>query len=597
MAALVGARHAVAFQGGLVIKGFSAMLIPVKTNGDSIQWHMISNSIENRMAYQAASARCPDRCSLREVSERILRSTRTFLGWWERAENYLGSDCINYDNLDWSSAKEARRPVRISGGALGFQNLMAGEVNFILGPKDGRLHLSQKGPFKARLRSAEKHPVVLYDNDDRRGWLVSAVEVILHIIFGRHHLRPYKVGNKPIHLEPTSPNSPNPTKLALLENRHIRLYDEEQYTYGDAVLDLWSSMEVLIDKTHALGSAPGLPVHNPFRNKLQGWEIMSLVEESPVLRRKQRHINRTNGGWVGMVKDLDAVILFGRGFDEIIRPVQTTKLCQQWRRLPKGNDYLAVGCQLLKQIMYQAGSRNDYKYLTSTRLRLSKRSELFSPCKHAGARTCDCLRLQRVKQPSLLQGRNRFSHIPDQGCVIFGEPRRLNLKPHTKQVKKTSVGNGPHPIAVEAESQTPRSTITQNSDGDVKDISVRRQRQKPFPLTTESRRALPGSTFKVEGNRKTKPHVEKDFNLRTIDSHRDEDDEDEIQDVPMVKLNVTPTPVLHRKGKFERHEASCICRACRLAKNSQFKVPESSSPGSSRPLPVSWESRYFMGAE
>ena len=120
---------------------------------------------------------------------------------------------------------------------------MAGQVNFVLGPKDGRLHLSQKGPFEARLRSAEKHPVVLYDNGDRRGWLVSAVEVILHIIFGQNHLNPYKIGNKPIHLEPTNPNSPDPKRFALFRNQNIQLYDDLQYTYGDAVLDLWSNIE------------------------------------------------------------------------------------------------------------------------------------------------------------------------------------------------------------------------------------------------------------------------------------------------------------------------------------------------------------------
>ena len=594
MAALIGARHAVAFQGGFVIKGFSAMLVPVKYSEDSIQWHMINNSTEERMAYQEASIRCPSRCSIEEVNEELLRTTRAFLGWWERAETYLGSDRINYDELDWSSARETRRSIKITGGSLGFQNFMAGQVNFVLGPKDGRLHLSQKGPFEARLRSAEKHPVVLYDNDDRRGWLVSAIEVILHVIFGRNHLRPYKVGNKPIRLAPRNPNSSEPIRLALIQNQHIQLYDNVQYTYGDAVLDLWSNLEILIDKTHAHDSASGFPVQNPFRNELHGWEIMSLVEETPVLRRKQRHIDSTSGGWVNLVKDLDAVILFGRGFGEIIRPVQTITLCEKWRYLPKGNDFLAVSCQLLREIMYQAGSRNDQRYLTSTGLRLSKKSELFTPCKHPGARSCDCLRVQRIdKSPFLdtLEDRNPFPCLPDRGCVIFGEVRRLNFRPHKKLTKKSTTGNKDckeHSLEVNGKIRKIETDVIPRDLSSFEDSAEfsNRECNRSMPLASRGPKrkqfiiessAPPILNPESASDKEDRPCMGARPDSQPTDSQENPDDKDDIHDVPMVKLNVTPTPVLRHKGNFERHEADCICRACRLEKNSQYKVIASSS--------------------
>ena len=601
MAALIGARHAVAFEGGFVIKGFSAMLVPIQNNGDSIQWHMISNGTENRMAYQEASLRCPNRCSLEEVDEKVLLSTRAFLGWWKKAESYLGSESINYDQLDWSSAKETSRSVRISGGSLGFQNYVAGQVNFVLGPKDGRLHLSQKGPFEARMRSAEKHPVVLYDNDDRRGWLVPAAEVIVHIMFGRNHLRPYNCEGKPIHLEPTNPSSSNPTRLALLQNQHIQLFDDVQYTYGDAVLDLWSNIEVLIDKTHALNSASGIPVRNPFRNKLRGWEIMSLVEETPVLRRKQCPIDN-NGGWVNMVKDLDAVILFGRGLGEIIRPVQTKQLCQQWRCLPKGNDFLAVGCQLLQEMINQAGSRNDHKYLTSTGLRFSKRSELFTPCKHEGGPLCDCLRLQKVEQCSFLStlhdDKDQFFYLPEQGCVIFGDSWRLSRKSHkNKMWYKTSIKNDLRPSLLEGGKEileVKRNTPSTKFDADPKDLCLSQQSanlsdcetipQEPKTCSTPKRKQvvaesepLPMTTFKPKNNKEHQNFSRAGRCGKGMSSQDIEDDEDENQEVPMVKLEVTPTPILRRKGYFERHEASCVCRACRLEKNRHYKVTKPST--------------------
>lgn len=37
MAALAGASHAVEYEGSVVLKGFSSLLVPIKRHGDSVQ--------------------------------------------------------------------------------------------------------------------------------------------------------------------------------------------------------------------------------------------------------------------------------------------------------------------------------------------------------------------------------------------------------------------------------------------------------------------------------------------------------------------------------------------------------------------------------
>src|SRR5205814_10229216 len=42
MAGIAGVRHAVEYEGGVVLKGFSTMFVPVKRKDDRVQWHLIS---------------------------------------------------------------------------------------------------------------------------------------------------------------------------------------------------------------------------------------------------------------------------------------------------------------------------------------------------------------------------------------------------------------------------------------------------------------------------------------------------------------------------------------------------------------------------
>lgn len=54
MAALSGARYAIDFDGGLVMKGLSVLLIPIKQKDDVIQWHLIKPFAGNRIKYEEA---------------------------------------------------------------------------------------------------------------------------------------------------------------------------------------------------------------------------------------------------------------------------------------------------------------------------------------------------------------------------------------------------------------------------------------------------------------------------------------------------------------------------------------------------------------
>ena len=108
MAALGGARHAMGFEGGWVLKGYSTLFVPVKRYQDSVQWHLICATGENRVSFSEVSTQHPNRALLKDLIHDELKTTRTFLGLWKVAETHLATADADYD-VDWSKAEEAGR--------------------------------------------------------------------------------------------------------------------------------------------------------------------------------------------------------------------------------------------------------------------------------------------------------------------------------------------------------------------------------------------------------------------------------------------------------------------------------------------------------
>ena len=464
MATLGGGRHAVDFEGGLVIKGTSIAFVPVKQYEDTIQWHMVSNSDGTRLRYNDLKMY---RALQNEVDYESIRAKRTILGWSQIAQSFLGTAGLNYEGIDWSEAKEAGRSTRLSGGGLGFQSNLIGQLNFALGAKDGRLLLSQNGPLEKIIGLAENTPVALYDHHDRRAWLVPALEVILHVIHTRASLNMYKLDRsktKISYSDRAAKISDQAARRAIIASKDQQLYEgtspgEKAYYVQDAALDIWSLLERMMERDAVITSAPGVAVRGTMRDKLYGWEFRALVEDKNSFRQKEQVLGKSNGGWVDLVDDTDTMVLFGNGFGEIIKPVRdSVDLCSAWKVLPKGRDYLAVGCPMLETLYNEAGSRKTRSYLTSRHLQWHRGSTLFEKCEETSGCACDRLQqlvydsrttFRRVKPPD---------ELPENGCVIFGRAYHPIFPARGTCAKKRtiySMPNGPLPEAKPTEPKSP----------------------------------------------------------------------------------------------------------------------------------------------
>jgi len=98
MAGLAEATHATDFDGGIVIKGFSAMFIPTARIDRSVLWHLIYDEKGDRLSYCSVNehTRCPITTGSEGVDFSLLSFSRNFLGWASFAVLKAGKLHIRY---------------------------------------------------------------------------------------------------------------------------------------------------------------------------------------------------------------------------------------------------------------------------------------------------------------------------------------------------------------------------------------------------------------------------------------------------------------------------------------------------------------------
>jgi hypothetical protein len=164
LAGISGVRHAVEYEGGVVMKSFCHLFAPIRKTADCVQWHVVTNEdSEPRITYQEGISRCVSRAMLSEVSMEEAMSLRAVVGWCSIDKSQLGAASASYETIGYSQAEEASgNSVRCLGGSFGFQQIGLAQLDFRFGAKDGKCHFQRKGAFAKIAWVAEITPVALY---------------------------------------------------------------------------------------------------------------------------------------------------------------------------------------------------------------------------------------------------------------------------------------------------------------------------------------------------------------------------------------------------------------------------------------------------
>ncbi|KAK5242971.1 hypothetical protein LTR20_007208 [Exophiala xenobiotica] len=371
MAALIQTRRIDTFNDIPYIKGFSSMLYPTKSVDDFLLWHHLFNKDGNRIPF--TDERITGACY---VSRFDLPKARHIVGWCSEVEYCAGSAnamlSIEKAGLRTPYSGCVLEKVTLTGGLY----VTAG-FDFRMGNKDKAVHILRDG-YREKLQLMDQRFVVLWDSGQKKGWLVNGNSALLYLTRASlEHNRTdgfrseFRFDPKDIK-EPDVLNAPGSALEVLRhpENRTLQLYTEAGHhtCFEERVDDLCNQLTKILDHQYQQAGQNGLKLKPSLRHRLEGWDFTDLAMQRDHIRPCVADIPTMRRGWFNFVREIQAIVLFGHGFGEILRPSAKSKIsCPFWTRLPHDTYYLAAAVADLHTIMKYEGSPNaDPPRLTRT---------------------------------------------------------------------------------------------------------------------------------------------------------------------------------------------------------------------------------------
>lgn len=401
-----------------------------------------------------------------------------------------GTEEMAYDEINWAGAKKCSAGLAVEQKlSLSISKIVGASGNIIRGNRDKPEYVKQSA-YSMQIKNARNMYVILYDVAARRGWLVDGASALLHLVRTQVVREPYGDDslfndlkfNRSTFNHPGIHDGPNAAASMLKEDcnmKHVIL--REFYSYADEniaihrpepspiagqgssnpsnsqlendthnpgegrkeiykvtclrelVSQTWSTLEQIHDRqvevamTHSTMQVP-----NPLRTMLEGYEFMDIVSSAHVLTRRAVSIKSNGAAWIELTRRIHAITLFGQNFGDIYKPIENAqRLCENWKTVPQGHEYLAVPISLLKEIKQNSWKRGEVDLGSpeiAKGLNWHPLNESFKTCGANCKHFFD--RVQHFRSSTPREDRDTFAEI--NGAVLFGEsseldPRKLEV--------------------------------------------------------------------------------------------------------------------------------------------------------------------------
>lgn len=261
---------------------------------------------------------------------------------------------------------------------------------FFIGAKDTPEHVARKGIRRLKWMSTKF--VLLWDERDKRGWLINGTTTLLHIVraFLSHakedNFKSAFQFNDEDFQEAKVPFTADSAIDVLLNpvNRRLKLYnddegDDDEYLLKTQIDHFYNMLEQLIEYQEDVARRNGSKLSNSPRRFLEGWDFEDMAKECPTIYPRVATIEDAGKGWVDFVRAIPAVTLVGRGFGDIIRPTGRG-YCDSWATLPTRRYYVASCVSDLDRLAKDAGSHQDGHDLLCDDLICHAPASAYLPC-------------------------------------------------------------------------------------------------------------------------------------------------------------------------------------------------------------------------
>ncbi|KAI0813423.1 hypothetical protein GGR55DRAFT_687682 [Xylaria sp. FL0064] len=451
MAQLINAKRVSNFDGSVLIKAFSAILVPTQRSHDIIFWHLIFDQLGGYVSYTDPRVKDLLKKNPKGLTRGSLETSRHILGWTSHVLNHAGPGF-------------AFEKISIVGGMF----LTAG-VSTIIGKKDKAVHFKYRDDYTMQLKWVSKKFVVLYDVQDRRAWLLDGASALLHLVRAslRHDLNdPFKsvfLFQESALGEPIDPYSGKDTAISMLtspRNIQIPLYakpdlnrvevtthhggrearvlssTKTNYCLKDKIEDICNTLEQILahQADTCTQDGVGFKVKASDRRHIEGFDFMDVATDEDPCWPKQVTLRSSGRGWVDFVRSIHAITLFGTSFGDLFSPSKVRARdcisCHANMDLPKGQDLLAVCVAELSDILQKRGSKATTPWRLVDDIYWLTPDKTFEPCQ--SGQKCDRVQVLLPATFPKLWGRNfkspgDLSQAP-RGALIFGHSRRFPLR-------------------------------------------------------------------------------------------------------------------------------------------------------------------------
>ncbi|KAK3667545.1 hypothetical protein LTR22_001723 [Elasticomyces elasticus] len=482
MIKLGGADRVTDYNGQLLVKGFEALFVPTKMTDISIVWHLVTNPKGRRISFNAFYAL--KSLAVSTVCMHDVYKSRHFLGWVSNASQHTGTEDGVYEQNEIVNLGPPSQGPVLSGVTLNFSKIVGMGATFTLGKQDRGIRTSDSGlAYHDLVNKMTKMHVLLYDYNCKRGWLVDAASALLHLL--RFHVARYEPirDNQVFQIDQfqhaRTHTGSGAAKYVLIDDRFrktvllqdtriqrktvVEIIDgkpvtkvviettSNDTTVEDRVRYLWDVLQQMYDKWKAKKYSPGVDLPN-FNTKLEGWKFRDIVDCELDMEAVAANIDSGAATWHRLVREINAIVLIGGSFGEILRP--SGNHCDYWQSVPQNQFCLAIPVSQLKKII-----RKKHGDSSVQPIRLA--DGVFWPifghpfectCRSAmHRRGAVCDRIQSLNSSGTIHGTiqcdsfNTVDH--DNGAVIFGE-RKLR--------KRKSVADKAQPAPSHAD--VPRKT-------------------------------------------------------------------------------------------------------------------------------------------
>ncbi|KAL8835103.1 MAG: hypothetical protein Q9176_007097 [Flavoplaca citrina] len=436
MASLAGVVMAAEMQEGLILKGLSTALVPIKEcdDGTAIQWHFFHTNDAGGFLDMIDPASGTPVKVLKVMKLSDLFEKRAYLGWCKHAKILLGTQESVYNAISWSAQSEVGNRPRLvlSGFSLGLSSNGLGffgpsaTINFTLAKGQRTRFMNIEQQLTDRLHMAVKKPSLIFDTSTRRGWLLPTTSLLLHMV----HLGARELGQDVSPTDtvlPSFKSSSGDGSFGAYEvlMAHLQPFSETSWT--DTLALFCTALDMALQDVTEMTKS----ISRYDYTQIYGYELLDIVRAENPFRFSQKTIEKCSGGWAPIAQQVGYVLFCSELGNAIIPDNGGNSLCANWTRVPSGQDFLAASTPCMIGLMERQGLKTEL-------LRLSHNSEkldfLYQECKHKDSERCSHIRtyssLCESSKKTAVSTQTRLDSIETprtkhDGAVIIGKTTKL----------------------------------------------------------------------------------------------------------------------------------------------------------------------------